>query len=99
MIRSNVKRYSTVIKTNFSIDILQWMKRGCFTTLQSPIDSQPSELDVMNRIQNVERRNSQQARLWYQYSGMSVVLYKSIAPKRPDHQQRVLHIVIGVFQR
>jgi hypothetical protein len=41
--------------------------------LQSPNDSQPSELNAMNRIQNVERRNGQMARLWHQYSGIRVV--------------------------
>jgi hypothetical protein len=40
----------------------------------------------MNRIQSVERRNSQLASLWHQYSG-------------PDHQQRVLHSVIGAFKQ
>jgi hypothetical protein len=40
-------------------DILQWMKHGCFTTLQSPIDSQLSGLNAMNRSQSVERRNGQ----------------------------------------
>jgi hypothetical protein len=49
--------------------------RGCFTTLQSPIDSQPSGLNAMNRNQSVERRNGQLARLWHQYSGMRVVLF------------------------
>jgi hypothetical protein len=57
MIRSNVWRYSTVIKMNFSVDILQWMYHGCFTTLQSPIDSQPSGLNAMNRMRSVEKRN------------------------------------------
>jgi hypothetical protein len=31
----------------------------CFTTLQSPIDSQPSGLNAMNRIQTMERHNGQ----------------------------------------
>jgi hypothetical protein len=70
MIRSNVWRYSTVIKMNFSVDILQWMYYGCFTTLQSPFDSQPSELNAMNRIRSVERRNGQ------------LLLYSSITLKR-----------------
>jgi hypothetical protein len=42
------------------------------------IDSLPSGLNVMNRIQSVERRNGQLARLWHQNSGMCVVLYSSI---------------------
>jgi hypothetical protein len=54
------------------------MKHGFFTTLQSPIDSQPSGLNAMYRIQSVERRNGQLAR----YSGMCVVLYSSITYKR-----------------
>jgi hypothetical protein len=37
-------------KDEFSVDILQWMKHGCFTTLQSPIDSQPSELNAMWKV-------------------------------------------------
>jgi hypothetical protein len=41
-----------------------------------------SGLNAMNRIQSVERRNGQLARLWYQYSGMLVVLYSSITSKR-----------------
>jgi hypothetical protein len=45
-----------------------------FTTLQSRIDSQPSGPNAMNRIQSVEKRNCQLARLWHQYSGMRVVL-------------------------
>jgi hypothetical protein len=50
---------------DFSVDILQWMYHGCFTTLQSPIDSQPSGLNAMNRIRSVERRNGQLASvLW-----------------------------------
>jgi hypothetical protein len=81
MTRSNVLRYSTIIKTNFSVDILQWMKHGCFSTFQSPIDSQSSGLNVMNRIQNVERRNGQLARLRHHYSVMRVVLYPSITSK------------------
>jgi transposase len=36
----------------------------------------------MNRIQSVERRNGQMARLWHQYSEMRVVLYSSITSKR-----------------
>jgi hypothetical protein len=56
---------STVIKLNFSVDILQWMYHGCFTTLQSSVDSQPSGLNAMNRIRSVERRNGQLASvLW-----------------------------------
>jgi hypothetical protein len=50
---------------NFSVDILQWMYHGCFTTLKSPIDSQPSGLNAMNRIRSMERRNGQLASvLW-----------------------------------
>jgi hypothetical protein len=80
--RSNFKRYLTVIKTNFSVDILQWIKHGCFTTLQSPSDSQLSGLNAMNRIQSVERRYGQLARLRHQFSGMRVVLCPSITSKR-----------------
>jgi hypothetical protein len=45
------------MEMNFSVDILQWMLHGCFTTLQSPIDSQPSGLNAMNRIQTMDRHN------------------------------------------
>jgi hypothetical protein len=55
---------------------------GCFTKFQKPIDSQPSGLTAMNRIQSVERRNGQLARLWHQNSGMRVVLCSSITSKR-----------------
>jgi hypothetical protein len=69
-------------------------------TLQNPIDSQPSRLNAMNLIQSVEIRNGQLERLWYQYSGMRVVFYYHRLPlKGPDHQQRVLHSVIGAFKR
>jgi hypothetical protein len=37
------------------------VRYGCFTTLQSPIDSQPSGLNAMNRIQSVKRHSSQLA--------------------------------------
>jgi hypothetical protein len=41
------------------------MKHCCFTALQSTIDSQPSGLNAMNRVQSVEGRNGQLASvLW-----------------------------------
>jgi hypothetical protein len=41
------------------------MLHGCFKTLQSTIDSQPSGLNAMNRIQSLEGRNGQLASvLW-----------------------------------
>jgi hypothetical protein len=40
-------------KDGLSVDILQWMKHGCFTSLQSPIDSQPGGLNAINRIRSV----------------------------------------------
>jgi hypothetical protein len=79
---SSLSCINVLIFKRYSVDILQWMKHGYFTTLQSPIDSQPSELKAMNRIQSVERRNGQLARLWHHYSGMRVVLYSSITLKR-----------------
>ncbi|GFW29689.1 hypothetical protein TNCV_3935561 [Trichonephila clavipes] len=39
------------------------MKHGSIISHQSPIDSQPSGLHVMNRLQSVERRKSRLARL------------------------------------
>jgi hypothetical protein len=43
------------------------VEHGCFTTLQSPIDSQPSELIAMSRIRSVERRNGQLASILWDF--------------------------------
>jgi hypothetical protein len=48
---------------------------GCFTTLQSPIDSQPSGLNAMNRIRSVERRNGQMASVLWDARGTIFINY------------------------
>jgi hypothetical protein len=90
--------YSTVIKTNFSVDILQWMKHGCLTTLQDLIYSHPSGVNAKNRIQSVERRNGQLARLCHQFECAWYYIHW-LPRKGPDHQQLVLNSVIGAFKR
>jgi hypothetical protein len=62
------------------------MEHGCFTTLQSQIDSQPSGLNAMNRIQSVERLSTSFQRSAGKVNSSGL-----------DHQQRVLHSVIGAF--
>jgi transposase len=62
-------------KDEFSVETLQWMKHGCFTTLQSPIDSQPSGLNAMNRIQSMERRNGQLAPVFWDARGILFIDY------------------------
>jgi hypothetical protein len=47
----------------------------CFTTLQSPIDSHPSGLNAMSRIQSVERRNSQLASVLWDARGIIFIDY------------------------
>jgi hypothetical protein len=51
------------------------MKHDSFTTLQTPIDSQPSELNAMDRIQNVERRNGQMASVFWDARGIIFIDY------------------------
>jgi hypothetical protein len=61
-----------------------------------PIDSQPSELNAMNRIQSVERRNGQQASVFWDVRG---IIFRSSPRKGPDNQQQVLHSVFRSFKR
>jgi hypothetical protein len=49
----------------------------------------------MSRIQSVERRNGQLASVLWDARGIMFIDYR----KGPDHQQRVLHGVIGAFKR
>jgi hypothetical protein len=74
------------------------MKHGCFTSLQSPIDSQPSDLNAMNRIQSVEGATIS----WqgYDISILECAWYyiHRLPRKEPEHQQQVLHSVIEAFK-
>ena len=51
------------------------MKHGSILSHRSPIDSQPSGLHVMNRLQSVERRKSRLARLFWDTHGIIFIDY------------------------
>jgi [histone H3]-lysine36 N-dimethyltransferase SETMAR len=63
------------------------MNHGCFTTLQSPIDSHPSGLNAMNRI-------SIASVFWDARGIIHRGIIHRLPRKEPDHQQQVLHSVI-----
>lgn len=58
-------RNNVVRETGHTEDAIQ--KIAPLISIRSLIDYHPSELHVMNRIRNIERRTSQLAKLWHLY--------------------------------